>query len=109
MEDALKRLLAAEKQARDITSAARREADAIVQAAMNQAKLEEGRFKARVPELRAAFVDKAEQRAAQAIKELERRFDEHIAALRAAAEVNEDAALDAAFDYLIYPDRKRHT
>lgn len=108
MDDTLKRLLKAEKQAREITSNAKNQADELVQKAIHEAQLREEHFRAGIPELRASFIEKAEQRAALAVKELERRFDEHIARLRAAAQLNEESALDSAFDYLLHP-QDRHS
>lgn len=104
MEDTLKRLLAAEQQASEITRQAEQEADDIVQAALNEAKVQQERFDQRLPQLRSSHMEKAGQRAEQTIKEIERRYDERITALRAAAENHEEEALDAAFAHLLSPD-----
>ena len=103
MEDTLKRLLAAEQQASDITRKAEQEADNLVQAALNDAQVRQERFEEHLPQLRASHMEKAAQRAEQTIKEIARRYDERIAGLRDAAEMHEEEALDAAFAYLLNP------
>ncbi|MCB1773400.1 MAG: ATPase [Gammaproteobacteria bacterium] len=101
MDDALKRLLAAEDAASDLVKKAQSNSDGLVQSALQEASQQEERFAARVPELHASFLEKSDQRASQTVAELERRFDERLAQLRSAAEHHEDAALEAAFDALI--------
>jgi len=104
MEDTLKRLLAAEQQASEITRRAEQEADHLVEAALQEAQVRQERFEERLPKLRAAHMEKAEHRASQTVKEIARRFDERIGDLRAAAETHEEEALDAAFAYLLNPE-----
>lgn len=101
MEDTLKRLLAAETRANEITSEARLAADRRVQDALHEARGLEERFQARLPDLRASYLDKAEKRAAQSIQELQRRYDEILNRLRDDAESHEGEALEAAFAYLL--------
>ncbi|MBF0255702.1 MAG: ATPase [Gammaproteobacteria bacterium] len=101
MEDTLKRLLAAEREANRITELAAHNAEQLVQEALQDARSQEQRFMARLPELRAAFIDKADQQAAQALKEIQRRYDERLEQLRQDAETNEAAALEAAFAELL--------
>lgn len=103
MEDTLKRLLAAERKASEITRQAEAEAEQIVHAAQQEVRVQHERFEQRIPQIRDSHHTKARQRAETTIKEIERRFDERIAALRDAAELNEDQALDAAFAYLLQP------
>jgi V/A-type H+-transporting ATPase subunit G/H len=104
MEDTLKRLLAAEQEATRITELAARNAEQLVEEAALDAQAQEERFLARLPELRASFIDKAEQRAEQSLKEIQRRYDERLEQLRRDAETNEEAALDAAFSELLRPE-----
>ncbi len=104
MEDTLKRLLAAEKRASEITRQAEQESERIVQGALDEAQVQQERFVERLPQLRSAHMEKAALRAEQTIKEIERRYDERITALRTAAENHEEEALDAAFAYLLSPD-----
>jgi len=106
MEDTLKRLLAAEQQASEITRQAEQDAERIVQAALSEAKVQQERFDQRLPQLRSSHMEKAGQRAEQTIKEIERRYDERISALRTAAENHEEEALDAAFAFLLSPDER---
>ncbi len=106
MEDTLKRLLAAETQAGKIAAQAEKEAEALVQSTLRDIQHQETLFQERIPELRASYLDKSAQRAEQSIKEIERRYAEHLAQLRARAEENEESALDAAFNYLMQPPRR---
>jgi vacuolar-type H+-ATPase subunit H len=103
MEDTLKRLLAAEQRASEITRDAEQQAEDIVQAALEEARTQQERFDARLPQLRASHLDKAGERAQQTVKEIDRRFSERITHLREAAELHEDDALEAAFAYLLNP------
>lgn len=104
MEDTLKRLLAAEQQASEITRQAEQEAENIVQSALDDASVQQERFEKRLPQLRHSHLEKAQQRAEQTSKEIERRYEERIAALRDAAENHEEEALDAAFAFLLNPE-----
>lgn len=104
MEDTLKRLLAAEQQASEITRQAEQEAENIVQSALDDASVQQERFEKRLPQLRNSHLEKAQQRAEQTSKEIERRYEERIAALRDAAENHEEEALDAAFAFLLNPE-----
>jgi V/A-type H+-transporting ATPase subunit G/H len=104
MDNTLQRLLDAELRAEKLAQHAEAERERIIQGALLEAQAEEERFKARIPELHAAFVDKAESRAEQTIAELKRRYDERHAQLRDLAQEREDDALEAAFAVLIGPD-----
>lgn len=75
MEDTLKRLLAAESAASELVDKAQADSEHLVQAALQDARQQEARFTARMPELHASFLDKADQRAHQAVAEMERRFE----------------------------------
>lgn len=101
MDDTLKSLLAAEKTASEMVSKAQADSERLVQAALNEARQQEERFHARVPELQASFLEKSEQRAQQTVAEMERRFEERLTHLRNAADANEETALDAAFHHLL--------
>jgi hypothetical protein len=103
MDDTLKRLLEAETRAEKIAQDAEQEQERIIQAAMQEARSEDERFTARVPDLHRSFIHKAEDRAEQTIAELKRRYDERHVQLRNMAEQREQEALDAAFALLIDP------
>jgi vacuolar-type H+-ATPase subunit H len=103
MDDTLKRLLEAETRAEKIAQDAEQEQERIIQAAMQEARSEDERFTARVPDLHRSFIHKAEERAEQTIAELKRRYDERHVQLRNMAEQREQEALDAAFALLIDP------
>ncbi|WP_295457024.1 ATPase [uncultured Thiodictyon sp.] len=105
MEDTLQRLLAAELRAEQIASQAEQAQERLIQTALADAKAENERFSARLPELHRAFIARAEERAEQTIAELRRRYDERHLQLRDQAEQREDQALDAAFQVLIDPSR----
>jgi vacuolar-type H+-ATPase subunit H len=100
VDDQLKRLLDAEKRAEQIARQAEEEQDRTIQAALREARTEEERFQARVPEIHSSFLEKAEARAEQTVKELKKRADERHTQLREMAEQREAEALDAAFAVL---------
>jgi vacuolar-type H+-ATPase subunit H len=95
-EDVLLRLLEAEKRAEELVSAADREREAAVRAAIEEARDAERRFERRIPEIQAAFLDQARERAQRAINELSRRYGEHRRKLVEQAGERRDEALDAA-------------
>lgn len=101
VDDALKRLLAVEDAAGDLVRKAEQDSERLIEAALREANQQEERFDARVPELRASFIDKADQRAEQTVSEMERRFEETLVQLREAADLHEAAALDRAFAVLM--------
>lgn len=105
MDDTLKRLLDAEMKAEKIAQDAEQEQERIIQAAIKEARLEDERFTARVPDLHRSFINKAEERAEQTIAELKRRYDERHVQLRETAEKREQDALDAAFSLLLEAQR----
>ena len=104
MDNTLKRLLDAEIRAEQIAKQADDKREHLIQSALLEARAEKERFEARIPELHAAFVEKAEARATQTINELKRRYDERHSQLRNLAEEKEQEALGAAFEALISPD-----
>jgi hypothetical protein len=101
MDDTLQRLLEAEMRAEKLARDAEAEQEGIIQAALLEARAQEDRFRARIPDLHRAFIRKSEERAEQTIAELKRRYDERHAHLRDQAEQREDEALEAAFATLI--------
>jgi len=105
MDETLKRLLDAEMRAERIAQDAEQERERIIQTAMADARAEDQRFTARVPDLHRGFIDKAEERAEQTIAELKRRYDERHVQLRDLAEQREDEALEVAFTLLVDPAR----
>jgi vacuolar-type H+-ATPase subunit H len=105
MDDTLKHLLAAESAASQLVEKAQADSERLVQTALHEARQQEGRFEGRIPELHAAFLEKADQRAQQTVAEMERRFQERLAQLRDAAETHEEAALETAFRELLGRNR----
>jgi len=104
MDDTLKRLLAAENAASELVKKAQTDSERLVQTALQEARQQDERFHARIPELHASFLEKSDQRARQTVAEMERRFEERLVSLRDAAEDNEDNALEAAFAFLLGDD-----
>jgi len=105
MDETLNRLLDAEMRAEKLAQDAEQEQERIIQTAISDARAQDERFTARVPDLHRGFVHKAEERAEQTIAELKRRYDERHVELRDVAEQREQEALDAAFALLIDPAR----
>jgi V/A-type H+/Na+-transporting ATPase subunit G/H len=105
MDDTLQRLLNAELRAQEIAQRAEQERQRTVQQAQDEARVEEQRFVARIPDLHYSFIEKAESRAGQTIKELKRRYDERHARLRDLAEEHEEEALEAALKLLTVMER----
>ncbi len=104
MDDTLQRLLDAEVRAERIAQQAEAEQDHIIQAALQEARAEDERFVARVPDLHRGYISKAQERAEQTVAELKRRYDERHVQLRNMAEEREGEALAAAFQVLISPE-----
>lgn len=103
MDDALQKLLETERRAEEIARQASQESERVVQEALQEARREETQFEARVPELHASFVEKADVRAEQTVSELRKRFDERHTKLRQQAEEREGDALDAALRIIVDP------
>ena len=101
MDDTLRRLLDAEMRAEKLAQGAEQEQERIIQTAIREARSEDERFTARIPDMHRAFIRKAEQRAEQTIAELKRRYDERHVQMRDLAEQREQEALDAAFELLL--------
>lgn len=104
MDDTLQRLLDAEVRAEKIAQQAEAEQEQAIQGALHEARAEEERFLARIPDLHRSYVAKAQERADQTVAELKRRYDERHVQLRNQAEQREEEALAAAFQVLIAPD-----
>jgi vacuolar-type H+-ATPase subunit H len=105
MEDALKKLLEAELRADAEVAHASAERERTIQEALDQARRAESQFVAGIDELRGPYVKQAEERAATAIAELRRKYDERGRGLRAQAEARESAAVEAALAVVLDPKR----
>lgn len=101
MDETLNRLLAAETEAERLVESALAEKERMTNEALAEAHTAEEQFAARVPEIHAAFLDRAGERASQTIAELRRRYDERNKALRSMAEEHEADAVAAALDTLL--------
>lgn len=101
MEDTLKKLLDAELRAQALVQQAFKDRDLMVEKAQEEARSAEERFTARIPELRASFLSKADERADQTIAELQRRYEERCEQLRSLAEERRQDAAAAAVAILL--------
>ncbi len=104
MDDTLQRLLDAEVRAEKLAQQAEAEQEQVIQGAMQEARAEEARFVARIPDLHRGYITKAQERAEQTVAELKRRYDERHVQLRNQAEEREEEALAAAFQVLVSPE-----
>ena len=105
MDDALKRLLDAERRAQELVDQAlAKQEDTLLQARQEAHDAEE-HFKTKIRELRRSLNAKAEEEAERSIAEMERRAEEHRQELRLMAEQAGNDALNAAV--AILTDRER--
>jgi vacuolar-type H+-ATPase subunit H len=105
MQDELQRLLDTELQAEALVKEAEVRREQMIHQAREDARTAEHQFEARLPELRGAFLQKAEERAAQAVAEQDRRYEERSDQLRRLAKEREQEAIGAAIALLIDSDR----
>jgi vacuolar-type H+-ATPase subunit H len=95
VEDILKRLLEVEINAEKMVATAQAQREAIVHQILLDTQHAEQQFKTQLPELQANLLQKAEQRATQAVAELQKRYADKTAQLQYLAQVNHDGALEA--------------
>jgi vacuolar-type H+-ATPase subunit H len=100
-DDTLTRLLAAESKAEEIITSADRQRAALIEQAKRAAEAAQAQYARHAAEIVASFMAQAEQRAAQTIAELRRRYAERSDAMKAAAELTRAQALDAAVTLFI--------
>ncbi len=105
MDDVLKRLLEVELRAENLVEQARVRREEITRRALADARTAEQRFAARIPEIRGAFLEKAQARASQTIRELQRRYDERNKELRRMGEQHERDAIEAAVAMILDPKK----
>ncbi len=105
MDDTLKRLLDAERRAEGTVREGKAKREAITRKALKEAHHTERQFTARIPEIQASFLEKAEARASQTIAELQRRYDERNKELRQMAEEHEQEAAEAALALIADPEK----
>ena len=97
----LKRLLEVELRAAKLVEEAEAKREEIIRQALADARRAEKRFSARIPEIRGAFMEKAQARASQTIRELQRRYDERNKELRRMRERHERDAIETAVAMII--------
>lgn len=105
MQDELQRLLDAELQAESLVKEAELQRERMIRQALEDARTAEAQFEARLPELRNAFLEKAEERAVQAVSEQARRYEERRAQVIRLGKEREEEAIQAAIGLLIDPER----
>jgi len=101
MEDVLKLLLEAESRAEALVKEAEAERDALVNQAEAEARATEEAFAAKIPEIRNRYLQKAEEEAAQKLKELKRHYEELKVRVQNSAEQHESEAVKAAVALLL--------
>ncbi len=101
MDDTLRRLLEAEQKADALVNKAQADRDRIVEKALEEIKAADDRFRARIPELRESFQNKAEERAAQAIAEVRRRYSERRHELDEEIDRRRDQSVSRGLDALL--------
>lgn len=101
MDNTLQRLLDTELKAEKLVDEALRERDRLMEQSLDEVHLAEGRFDARIPEIRASFLDKAEQRIEQTVAEVSLRYEERVKELESMAEQTRDEAIQAALAIIL--------
>lgn len=105
VDDTLQRLLETEMQAEALVAQALEERERTIAEASAEAEAAERRFTARIPEIQSSFLDKAEEKAAQTIAELERRYAERAEELRDMAGQCRIDAVQAALEAFLDSER----
>lgn len=101
MDNTLQQLLDTELQAEKLVDEALRKRDRLMEQSLDEVKLAERRFDARIPEIRASFLDKAEQRVEQTVAEVSRRYEDRVKELESTAEKTRKEAVDAALGIIL--------
>jgi V/A-type H+/Na+-transporting ATPase subunit G/H len=101
MESSLKRLLEAELQAEQQVNAASQQREQIIAQALQAAQELEHNFRHQLPDLKAAQLEKAKQKATQTIAELHKRYEGRKARLRELSEQQQHKAVSATLALVI--------
>lgn len=105
MEDVISRLLDAELKAEAIVGEANRRREALINEARGNAQLMEQEFENNREQLRAPFLKEAEDRAAEAVTELNRKYLDRQRNLRELAAQHEEEAIAAGLALILDPQR----
>lgn len=97
----LQHLLEVEKQAEALIAEAENMREHVVRKAQDDAAGAEAQFQRHIPEIHALWTRKAEERAAQAIAEQARRYEERDLRLQQVARDHQDKAIVAAIAVLV--------
>lgn len=101
MEDTLKRLLEAEREAEAIIAEATRERDRILEDARRQGEEEERSFESRIPQMRVSRVKEATQRAQREGDELVARAQRRKQELQELADRGAEQAIEATLKIVL--------
>ena len=101
MDNTLQRLLDTELKAEKLVDDALKQRDRLMEQSLEEVRLAEARFDARIPEIRASFLEKAEQRIEQTVAEVSLRYQERIAELQTMADETRDEAVQAALGIIL--------
>ncbi len=104
MDDELKRLLDAEARAEAMVDATQRECERLIEQTREEVQAAERRAEEHMPELRKAFVDRADERAGLTLAEMERHYRERGERLQAMASARAQEAVDATLALIVDPD-----
>lgn len=103
MDDVLKRLLEVELRAEKVVEQAKAKREEMTRGALADARGAEGRFTSRIPDMHRVLIEKAQSRASQTIRELQRRYDERNQELQRMGEQHQHDAIEAAVGVVIDP------
>ena len=101
MDNTFKHLLEVEAKAQSIVDTALQQREQIIAQAQREADGAEQHFENRIPDIHAVFTKKAQERANQAISEMQRRAQERCDQLRSEAEQTQAVAVNTVFDFFI--------
>lgn len=106
MDESLKDLLEAEKQAELIVQEGEVRSDEISRKALADAHAIEQQFVDRIPELHQSFSDKAREKAQQSIAEIKLRYEERNKELRELADQHAEEAIEQAISLILSTSRR---
>ncbi len=104
MDESLKELLEAEKQAEQIVQEGEKQSEEISRKALSDAHAIEQQFIDRIPEMHQSFTDKAQEKAQRTIAEIKLRYDERNKELRELADQHAEEAVEQAIKLILSKD-----
>lgn len=104
MDESLKELLEAEKQAERVVQEGEIQSEEISHKALADAHAIEQQFIDRIPDMHQSFTDKAHEKAQRTIAEIKLRYDERNKELRDLADQHADEAVEQAIKLILSND-----